>query len=80
LQGACNDDESTIARREDATIKFLYLVNLNDGSNVPTFLHHIARSDDNKQWLIVTKGYKIAPSNAQPNLIVASRERAMIAE
>ncbi len=39
LQGACDDNESRIARREDATIKFLYAVNHKDDGNECIFLH-----------------------------------------
>jgi hypothetical protein len=78
LQGACNDNESTFARREDATIKSLYAVDRNDDGNSSTFSRCIARCDDTKQWLIVTK--MRMPSNNQPNFYVALQERATIAK
>jgi hypothetical protein len=40
---------------------------------VPTFLCHIARSDDNEQWLIATKARM--PSNNQPNFTVHRRSK-----
>jgi hypothetical protein len=50
-----------------------------DDGDVCTFLCCITRND-NKQWLIATKERKIAQSNNQPNLHVASQEQATIVE
>jgi hypothetical protein len=36
LKGACNDNESTLVRRKNATIKILYAINCNDDGNMPT--------------------------------------------
>jgi hypothetical protein len=46
LQGACCDNDSTIARCKDATIKLLYAVNCGDYGNKRIFVHCIAKSDD----------------------------------
>ncbi len=37
-EGACDGNNPTIARREDATIKYLYAVDHNDDGNVRNFL------------------------------------------
>jgi hypothetical protein len=51
-----------------------------DGNLHHTFLCCIARSNDNKRWLIMAKECKIGPSNNQPNLYVTLREQATIVE
>jgi hypothetical protein len=65
-------------RCEDTTIKSLYAVDCNDDDNMPTFLCRIARSNNSKGWLIVTKAH--LPSNNQPNFYVALQEQATIAK
>ncbi len=54
-------------------------VDCKDGGNVHTFLCCTERNN-HEWWIITTKECEIAPSNNQPNLYVASRERATITE
>jgi hypothetical protein len=54
------------------------LVDCKHDSNLHTFLRRIAKSDNDKLWLIVTEECEIAPSNNLPNFYVALQEQATI--
>jgi hypothetical protein len=48
-------------------------IDCKDDGNLHTFLCHIARKEDNKQWLIATKAG--VPNNNQPNFVLHCRSK-----
>jgi hypothetical protein len=66
LLEACNDNKPTIARREDATIKFLHAVYAR--ITAMSICCTLYCKKQQQEWLIATKEHKTAPCNNQPNV------------